>query len=301
MRQRLTARRRPSPRPQLLVVFAAWLQHRRPDRRSTRLRRQPSDDRGAAEDDGEDAGDEQEWFDQADYDKQDEQRSATFEGDPATPWLQYIDGEMTDTSEFEADGAKKACFANASISNPWRQTGWITMNQQLKALQDEGVISEMETRDAGDDDNTQIADIDYFIAEGNCDAFIISPNSTAAMTAGGRAGVRDRQAGRRLRPRRARPTAPPRSSTRSVATRGASTPPTSSSTTSRRATRSSRCASCPASTCSRHRWAAAEKIFDENGIEAVDYFTGADPTEIKKIITDELDQGRRPGRLDGRR
>src|SRR5207342_2349007 len=78
--------------------------------------------------------------------------------------------------------AKKVCFANASISNPWRQTGWITMNQQLKVLQDEGVISDMETRDAEDDDNTQIADIDYFISEGNCDAFVISPNSTAAMT-----------------------------------------------------------------------------------------------------------------------
>ena len=40
----------------------------------------------------------------------------------------------------------------------------------------------METRDAKDDDNTQIADIDYFIAEGNCDVFVISPNSTAALT-----------------------------------------------------------------------------------------------------------------------
>ena len=39
------------------------------------------------------------------------------------------------------------------------------------------------------------------------------------------------------------------------------------------------------------RWAAAEKIFEENGIEADDYFTGADPTEIKKIITDALNQG----------
>ena len=40
-----------------------------------------------------------------------------------------------------------------------------------------------------------------------------------------------------------------------------------------------------------HRWAAAEKIFEENGIDAVDYFTGADPTEIKKIISDELATG----------
>ena len=130
----------------------------------------------------EDGGDDTEWFDQAVFDEQDEQRGATFEGDPEEPYLQYIDGEMTDTSEFKANGPQKVCFANASISNPWRQTGWITMNQQLKVLVDAGVLSAMETRDAEDDDNTQIADIDYFISEGNCDAFVISPNSTAAMT-----------------------------------------------------------------------------------------------------------------------
>ncbi|HSK34269.1 MAG TPA: hypothetical protein VK903_12345, partial [Propionicimonas sp.] len=79
-------------------------------------------------------GGEQEWFDQAVYDEQFEQRSATFEGDPETPWLQYIDGEMTDTADYKSNKAGKACFANASISNPWRQTGWITMNQQLEDL-----------------------------------------------------------------------------------------------------------------------------------------------------------------------
>ena len=42
-----------------------------------------------------------------------------------------------------------------------------------------------------------------------------------------------------------------------------------------------------------NRWAAADKIFSDNGIEAVDYFTGADPAEIKKIVSDELRQGRR--------
>src|SRR5690606_40387125 len=89
---------------------------------------------------------------------------------------------ILDPPEFASEGAKKVCFANASISNPWRQTGWITMNEQLKVLQESGAISEMETRDAQDSDDTQIADIDYFIEEGNCDAFIISPNSTAAMT-----------------------------------------------------------------------------------------------------------------------
>ena len=232
----------------------------------------------------------EEWFDQALYDEQFDQRSATFEGDPDQPYLQYIDGEMTDTSSFQADGAQKACFANASISNPWRQTGWITMNQQLQQLQDDGVISEMETRDAGDDDNTQIADIDYFISEGNCDAFIISPNSTAALTD---AVERACETGKPV----------------VVFDRGVQTD----------------CATTfihpiggfawgidtaeflidnleegdkvvalrilPGVDVLEQRWAAAEKLFDENGIEAVDYFTGADPTEIKKIITDELAKG----------
>lgn len=233
---------------------------------------------------------EQEWFDQAVYDEQYEQRSATFEGDPETPYLQYIDGEMTDTADYKANGAQKACFANASISNPWRQTGWITMNQQLKEMQDKGVISEMETRDAGDDDNTQIADIDYFISEGDCDAFIISPNSTAAMTD---AVERACETGKPV----------------VVFDRGVQTD----------------CATTfihpiggfawgidtaeflidnleegdkvvalrilPGVDVLEQRWAAAEKLFEENGIEAVDYFTGADPTEIKKIITDELGKG----------
>ncbi|HEX5916247.1 MAG TPA: substrate-binding domain-containing protein [Nocardioides sp.] len=233
---------------------------------------------------------EQEWFDQELYDTQFEQRSATFEGDPETPYLQYIDGEMTDTADYKADGAQKACFANASISNPWRQTGWITMNQQLKEMQDKGVISEMETRDAGDDDNTQIADIDYFISEGNCDAFIISPNSTAAMTD---AVERACETGKPV----------------VVFDRGVQTD----------------CATTfihpiggfawgidtaeflidnleegdkvvalrilPGVDVLEQRWAAAEKLFEESGIEAVDYFTGADPTEIKKIITDELGKG----------
>jgi ribose transport system substrate-binding protein len=122
------------------------------------------------------------WFDQALFDKQNAERGVTPEGPEDQPWLQMINPAMVDTSGFASEGAKKACFANASISNPWRQTGWITMNEQLKVLQAEGVISEMETRDAQDSDDTQIADIDYFINEGDCDVFLISPNSTAAMT-----------------------------------------------------------------------------------------------------------------------
>src|SRR5699024_3740391 len=39
------------------------------------------------------------------------------------------------------------------------------------------------------------------------------------------------------------------------------------------------------------RWAAAEKLFEEAGIEATDYFTGGDPAEIKKVLSDELATG----------
>src|SRR5699024_10756873 len=36
------------------------------------------------------------------------------------------------------------------------------------------------------------------------------------------------------------------------------------------------------------RWAAAEKLFDEAGIDVVDHFTEGDPATIKKVVSDEL-------------
>ncbi|GLB68061.1 substrate-binding domain-containing protein [Arthrobacter mangrovi] len=231
-----------------------------------------------------------EWFDQALYDEQNEQRTATFEGSPDEPWLQYIAGDMTDTSKFASEGGHKVCFANASISNPWRQTGWITMNEQLKVLQDEGVVSEMETRDAKDNDNTQIADIDYFINEGNCDAFIISPNSTAALTP---AVERACETGK-----------PVVVFDRGVETDCATTfihpiggfawGIDSANFLTERLQEGDKVVALrilPGVDVLEQRWAAAEKIFAEKGIEATDYFTNADPTEIKKIISDELATG----------
>ncbi len=231
-----------------------------------------------------------EFFSQADMDEQDAQRDATFEGDPAAPWLQYIDGEMSDTSAFATQESQKVCFANASISNPWRQTGWITMNQQLKVLQDSKVISQMETRDAGDDDNTQIADIDYFISDGNCDVFIISPNSTAAMTP---AVERACETGKPV----------------IVFDRGVQTDcPTTFIhpiggyawgidtaefliDNLEEGDKVVALRILPGVDVLETRWAAAKQLFADAGIEAVDYFTGADPAKIKGIITDELTKG----------
>jgi len=230
------------------------------------------------------------WFDQALFDAQSAQLTATPEGPEGQPWLQYIDAEMIDTAEYKADGPKKVCFSNASIGNPWRQTGWITMNEQLKVLQESGAISEMETRDAQDSDDTQIADIDYFIGEGNCDAFIISPNSTAAMTP---AVERACETGKPV----------------IVFDRGVQT---DCQTTFihpvggfgwgiesadflvenlEEGNKVVALRILPGVDVLEQRWAAAEKIFEENGIDAVDYFTGADPSEIKKIISDELAKG----------
>ncbi|MGW9630583.1 substrate-binding domain-containing protein [Agromyces sp. NPDC055520] len=243
----------------------------------------PSEDAGATEE-------AVEWFDQELYDKQYAERSVVPEGPEGQPWLQYINAEMTDTSAFASTGAKKACFANASISNPWRQTGWITMNQQLKVLQESGAISEMETRDAQDSDDTQIADIDYFINEGNCDVFLISPNSTAAMTP---AVERACDTGKPV----------------VVFDRGVETdcPVTfihpiggfawgidTAEFLIEELEPGSKVVALrilPGVDVLEQRWAAAEKLFGENDIEAVDYFTGADPAEIKKIISDELAKG----------
>jgi len=230
------------------------------------------------------------WFDQAVFDTQNAQRDVVPEGPEGQPYLQYIDAEMVDTSQYKVDGPKKVCFANASISNPWRITGWITMNEQLKVLQEQGAISEMETRDAQDSDDTQIADIDYFIEEGNCDLFLISPNSTAAMTP---AVERACDTGKPV----------------IVFDRGVLTdcPVTFIHPIGgfawgidtaeflidnlQEGDKVVALRILPGVDVLETRWAGAEKLFAEAGIEAVDYFTGADPAEIKKIISDELAKG----------
>jgi len=137
---------------------------------------------GGGEAGGEGTEVDQEFFNQADYDKQLAQRDVEPEGDESAPWLQAIDPEMVDTSEFAATGPQTLCFSNASVSNPWRVTGFITMQQQVEVLQEEGVIGEFRVSDAADDDNKQISDIQAFIDSGDCGAIIISPSTTATLT-----------------------------------------------------------------------------------------------------------------------
>jgi len=233
---------------------------------------------------------ESEWFDQAVFDKQSGEREVAPQGPVGQPYLQHINAEMVSTADYAIDGAGKVCFANASISNPWRVTGWITMNQQLQVLMDSGAISEMETRDAQDSDDTQIADIDYFIEEGGCDLFLISPNSTAAMTP---AVERACETGKPV----------------VVFDRGVLTDcpvtfihpiggfawgiDTAEFLISNleAGDRVVALRILPGVDVLETRWASAKVLFEDAGIDAVDYFTGADPAEIKKIISDELAKG----------
>jgi ribose transport system substrate-binding protein len=243
---------------------------------------QPSGEGGGGEEESS-----QEWFDQELYDTQLKQRDIDPQGSEDKPYLQMIDPEMVDTSQFESEGEKKMCFANASISNPWRQTGWITMNEQLKELKDNGVITEMETRDAQDNDDTQISDIDYFISEGDCDGFIISPNSTAAITpAVERACETDKPV--------------------IVFDRGVETDCAvtfihpiggfawgidSAEFLIDNLSDGDKVVALrilPGVDVLEQRWAAAEKLFDEAGIDVVDHFTEGDPATIKKVVSDEL-------------
>ncbi len=250
-----------------------------------------AEDSGQTNESGaEDASEDTSFFSQEDMDKQDAERSATFEGPADQPWLQYIDGEMSDTAKFKAKGPQDVCFANASVSNPWRQTGFITMGQQVKQLQDEGVIGKFTVRDAGDNDDTQIADIEFLIKEGNCDAFIISPNSTAAMTpavekacdTGKPVIVFDRGVQSDCATTFIHPIG------------GYAWGIDSANFLVENLDEGANVIALrilPGVDVLETRWQSAQKIFEENGINATDYFTGADPTKIKGIITDALAEG----------
>ncbi|WP_017627406.1 substrate-binding domain-containing protein [Nocardiopsis chromatogenes] len=126
------------------------------------------------------------WFDPEEYEAQLAQRDMEPEGPADEPWLQAIDPSYVDTSEYALEGEDRrdptVCFSNASVSNPWRVTGWITMQQQVEVLQDSGDIGEFRVSDAADDDNQQISDIQAFVDSGDCDAIIISPSTTATLT-----------------------------------------------------------------------------------------------------------------------
>ncbi len=139
----------------------------------------PSDgETGAATCEGAEEGD---FFDPDVCATQLAQRSIEPEGPADEPWLQALEPEYVDTSEYAIDGAAKVCFSNAGVNNPWRVVGFNTMEHEVAIQTEAGEISEFVHLDSGGDDNQQISDIEDLLSQ-DCDILIVSPNTTAALT-----------------------------------------------------------------------------------------------------------------------
>jgi ribose transport system substrate-binding protein len=125
-------------------------------------------------------GKQSKFFVQADYDKQMAQRTQTPEGPADKPWEQALEPEMVDTAKYKAKKASgwHLCFSNASVNNPWRVVGWKDMQAEVKLHKEIGKFTAL---DAEAKDDKQISDIEE-LAGKNCDALIISPNTTATLT-----------------------------------------------------------------------------------------------------------------------
>lgn len=106
--------------------------------------------------------------------------SATPEGPATQPWLQHIGSATVDTSKFKKKGPYTLCFSNASVNNPWRVVGWNTMQAELELHKSE--LKGFEYTDAQGKDEKQISDIRSLVNSGKCDALIVSPNTSAAVT-----------------------------------------------------------------------------------------------------------------------
>ncbi|MBB4934816.1 ribose transport system substrate-binding protein [Lipingzhangella halophila] len=250
----------------------------------------PDDEAGESPSPGE-----EEWFNQEDYEEQLAQRDIEPEGDPDEPWLQAIDPEYVDTSEhaLEGDDADEptVCFSNASVSNPWRVTGWITMQQQVEALQDEGEIGEFRVSDAADDDNQQISDIQAFVDSGDCAAIIISPSTTATLTpavetaceSGAPVIVFDRGVETDCMVTFIHPIGGYAYGADAAEFLVDELEPGSRVLALR---------ILPGVDVLEHRWAAAQRIFDDSDLELIGHeFTEGDGAQIKDIVTQELQSG----------
>src|SRR5918992_2634827 len=134
-------------------------------------------------------GEQSDFFVQEDFERQLEQREGEPEGPADKPWEQAIEPEMVDTSDLKADseGNWNICFSNAAVDNPWRQVGWKTMQEEVKLHPE---IGNFRAVDAEASDDKQISDIES-LSGGNCDALIVSPNTTATLTPAVEAACKD--------------------------------------------------------------------------------------------------------------
>ncbi|WP_405656056.1 substrate-binding domain-containing protein [Streptomyces sp. RK9] len=122
------------------------------------------------------------FFDRAEYDRQLTLSGQTPKGPAARPWEQMLAPKMTDTARYRKKGEADdvdLCFSNAGVFNPWRQVGLKNMKAEAE-LHDE--IDDFTVLDAQGKDDKQISDIQELAGNKDCDALIVSPNTTATLT-----------------------------------------------------------------------------------------------------------------------
>jgi ribose transport system substrate-binding protein len=218
--------------------------------------------------------------------------SAKAEGPADKPWEQHFGSQMVDTAKYKKAGPYKLCFSNAGVGNPWRVVGFTTMQAEV-AVQKADIAS-FTVADAEGKDDKQISDIKAMLASGNCDALIVSPNTTAALTPAVEEACKqvpviifDRGVLTDCPVTVVKPIGGYAFGIAAAEYIAANVPKGGKVLALR---------ILPGVDVLENRWAAAKRIFDEKGIEVVGMeFTDGDRAKTKSIVEDTLT---RVGKLD---
>ncbi|MGW6528612.1 substrate-binding domain-containing protein [Streptomyces venezuelae] len=121
------------------------------------------------------------FFERSEYKRQLALARETPRGPAGRPWEQMLEPQMTSTAQYEkkGSGGVHLCFSNAGVFNPWRQVGLKTMKAEVRLHKD---ISDFTVLDAQGKDDKQISDIQELAGNKDCDALVVSPNTTATLT-----------------------------------------------------------------------------------------------------------------------
>lgn len=235
----------------------------------------------------------QNFNDPAEFERQKGLLTVAPQGPDGKPWEQNLGGEKVDTAKYKKPGPYKLCFSNAGVNNPWRVVGFTNMQAEVDA--NKADIASFTHADAEGKDDKQISDINAFVNSGQCDALIVSPNTTAALTPAVEAAAKklpvvvfDRGVDSKAPVTFINPIGG-----YGFGIQGASfiaeKIPAGGSVLALRI--------LPGVDVLENRWAAAERIFKEKGIKVVGAeFTNGDNAKTKAIVEDYLN---RFGKIDG--
>jgi len=235
----------------------------------------------------------QNFNDPAEFERQKALLTVAPQGPEGKPWEQNLGGEKIDTAKYKKPGPYKLCFSNAGVNNPWRVVGFTNMQAEVDA--NKADIASFTHADAEGKDDKQISDINAFVNSGQCDALIVSPNTTAALTPAVEAAAKklpvvvfDRGVDSKAPVTFINPIGG-----YGFGIQGASfiaeKIPAGGSVLALRI--------LPGVDVLENRWAAAERIFKEKGIKVVGAeFTNGDNAKTKAIVEDYIN---RFGKIDG--